>query len=116
MSVVDQLKNMFSKKPPESEMDSRLSLAMPDASVDAVDQETMQQSKNTPLQAQAVAEAVKDAQPQAVDEGDLILVPGLGRRTVSQHQRALFALLGLALVVLAVVVIFIAISSRGEDS
>ena len=34
MSVVDQLKNLFSKKPPESELDSRLSLAMPDVTLD----------------------------------------------------------------------------------
>jgi hypothetical protein len=54
MSVVDQLKNLFSKKPQESELDSRLSLAMPDATVDAVGQETVQESQNAPLQAQAI--------------------------------------------------------------
>jgi len=107
MSVVDQLKNLFSKKPQESELDSRLSLAMPDATVDAVGHETVQESQNAPLQAQA------QATPDAVDEaptsneGDLVSVPGLGRRTVSQHQRTLSFLLGGALLVLAVVVFIV---------
>ena len=108
MSVVDQLKNLFSKKQQESELDSRLSLAMPDATVDAVGHETVQESQNAPLQAQAA-----QATPEAVDdapvsnEGDLVSVPGLGRRTVSQHQRTLSFLLGAALLVLAVVVFIV---------
>ncbi|MFY8043675.1 MAG: type IV pili methyl-accepting chemotaxis transducer N-terminal domain-containing protein, partial [Rhodoferax sp.] len=107
MSVVDQLKNLFSKKPPESELDSRLSLAMPDASVDAADQETMQESKNAPFQSRVAPDPVKEPLSPAGEQGDLVLVPGLGRRTVAQHQRVLFALLGFALVVLAVVVFIV---------
>ncbi len=105
MSVVDQLKNLFSKKPQESELDSRLSLAMPDATVDAVGQETLQESQNAPLQA-AVAPADAGGEP-VVNEGDLVSVPGLGRRTVQQHQRTLSFLLAGALVVLAVVVFIV---------
>ena len=92
MSVVDQLKNLFSKKPQESELDSRLSLAMPDATVDAVGQETVQESQNAPLQPQVAQEALGVA--PAVNEGDLVSVPGLGRRTVAQHQRTLVFLVG----------------------
>ncbi|MFM6993251.1 MAG: type IV pili methyl-accepting chemotaxis transducer N-terminal domain-containing protein, partial [Rhodoferax sp.] len=105
MSVVDQLKNLFSKKPQESELDSRLSLAMPDATVDAVGQETVQESQNAPLQAQAAPDAVESA--PVSNEGDLVSVPGLGRRTVSQHQRTLSFLLAGALLVLAVVVFIV---------
>ncbi|MBP8287369.1 MAG: type IV pili methyl-accepting chemotaxis transducer N-terminal domain-containing protein, partial [Rhodoferax sp.] len=105
MSVVDQLKNLFSKKPQESELDSRLSLAMPDATVDAVGQETVQESQNAPLQPQVTQEALGEA--PAVNEGDLVSVPGLGRRTVAQHQRTLSFLLGGALLVLAVVVFIV---------
>jgi len=105
MSVVDQLKNLFSKKPQESELDSRLSLAMPDATVDAVGQETVQESQNAPLQPQVAQEALGEA--PAVNEGDLVSVPGLGRRTVAQHQRTLSFLLGGALLVLAVVVFIV---------
>ncbi|CAM8638722.1 MCP_signal domain containing protein [Comamonadaceae bacterium] len=97
MSVVDQLKNLFSKKQPESELDSRLSLAMPDATVNSAEHETLQESQNAPLQAPA---ANMPDEPQ-VPEGELISIPILGRRTVVQHQRTLFVLLGGALVVLA---------------
>lgn len=109
MSVVDQLKNLFSKKSPESELDSRLSLAMPDATVDSGGNETLQESpsQNSPLQA-TPAEPGKDvlAEPQ-VDEADLVSIPVLGRRTVGQHQRTLSILLGVALVVLGVVVFIV---------
>jgi len=43
MSVVDQLKNIFSKKTSESELDSRLSLAMPDDSSGVIGGETVQE-------------------------------------------------------------------------
>jgi twitching motility protein PilJ len=107
MSVVDQLKNLFSKKAQESELDSRLSLAMPDVSVDAADQETMQQSKNASFQSRVAPDPMKENVAPAEEKGDLVLVPGLGRRTVAQHQRILFALLGFALVVLALVVFIV---------
>ncbi|ARV20181.1 Methyl-accepting chemotaxis protein PctA [Curvibacter sp. AEP1-3] len=97
MSVVDQLKNLFSKKQPESELDSRLSLAMPDATVNSAEHETLQESQNAPLQAPAPSVADEAVVP----EGELISIPILGRRTVVQHQRTLFVLLGGALVVLA---------------
>ncbi|MDZ7937963.1 MAG: methyl-accepting chemotaxis protein [Rhodoferax sp.] len=99
MSVVDQLKNLFSKTPSESDLDSRLSLAMPDATIDPASAETVQDSHNAPLQS-----APSTARPAAeldVDDGDLIAVPVLGRRTVVQHQRLLSLLLAAALVVLA---------------
>ena len=105
MSVVDQLKNLFSKKPQESELDSRLSLAMPDATVDAAGQETLQESQNVSLQAPVAAEVASDE--ALVSDGDLVSVPGLGRRTVSQHQRTLSFLLAAALLVLAVVVFIV---------
>ena len=41
MSVIDQLKNLFAAKPPQSEADSRLSLAMPDQGADAEPPETV---------------------------------------------------------------------------
>jgi twitching motility protein PilJ len=101
MSVVDQLKNLFSKTPSESELDSRLSLAMPDATIDPASAETVQDSHNMPLQPPSpAAKAVAEPIPE---DGDLISVPMLGRRTVVQHQRLLSLLLAGALVVLAAV-------------
>jgi len=101
MSVVDQLKNLFAKKPLESELDSRLSLAMPDVTLDGAENETLQESQNAPLQ--GMAASIKDKDEPTLPQGDLISIPVLGRRTVVQHQRTLFALLGGALVVLAAV-------------
>jgi twitching motility protein PilJ len=99
MSVVDQLKNLFSKTPSESDLDSRLSLAMPDATIDPASAETLQDAQNQPAQS-ASSSAKSDAEPEG-DEGDLISVPMLGSRTVVQHQRLLSLLLAAALVVLA---------------
>jgi twitching motility protein PilJ len=99
MSVVDQLKNLFSKTPSESELDSRLSLAMPDATIDPASAETVQDSRNMPLQTPSTSPKV--ATEPTVEEGDLISVPVLGRRTVVEHQRLLSLLLAGALVVLA---------------
>jgi twitching motility protein PilJ len=97
MSVVDQLKNLFSKKQQESELDSRLSLAMPDATVQTAETEAVQPSQHAVLQPQSAGLVDEPAIP----EGELISIPVLGRRTVVQHQRTLFVLLGGALVVLA---------------
>jgi twitching motility protein PilJ len=99
MSVVDQLKNLFSKTPSESDLDSRLSLAMPDATIDPASAETVQDSQNMPLQTPVTAP--KAAEEPMAEDGDLISVPMLGRRTVVQHQRLLSLLLAGALVVLA---------------
>lgn len=52
MSVVDQLKNLFSKKQLDSELDSRLSLAMPDVTIVNTDNEMQPESRNAPLQVQ----------------------------------------------------------------
>jgi twitching motility protein PilJ len=95
MSVVDKLKNIFSKKIPDSELDSRLSLATPDAAFDAVPSTMEQESANQPA-----AEAVQDA------TAGLINLPVLGKKSVEQHQRLLAILLGVSLLLLALVVLF----------
>jgi len=101
MSVVDQLKSIFSKKPTESELESRLSLGIPDDTINAAGAETVQVMRaaepKPPVQ-------VSVASPETVEEenlGDNIRVPGLGVRSVAQHQRILFILLGLSLLLLA---------------
>ncbi|MDF2465624.1 MAG: pilJ [Ramlibacter sp.] len=113
MSVVDQLKNLFSKKSPEpaAETSGELSLAMPDASVDPM-------SATGSKHAEGIAIAMADEGPDTVagedsvvpldsiQEAELIDVPLLGRRTIITHQRILFTLLALALVVLGSVAVF----------
>ena len=107
MSVVDQLKNLFTKKQLESELDSRLSLAMPEDSVNVAGAETVQDAPApvkpaTVESAAAAGEAAgNEPAPAPVSEGDLISIPGLGQRTVVQHQRTLSILLGSSLVLLA---------------
>ena len=101
MSVVDRLKTLFSKKPPESVLDSSLSLAMPDESSNGLSTQTVQAGGTDSAGAKSSVDY--PAQPVApeVPVGDLVSIPGLGSRSVAQQQRTLFALLGGSLVLLA---------------
>jgi twitching motility protein PilJ len=99
MSVVDKLKNLFSSKQTESELDSPLSLATPDDSVNMAESETVQEP-HAAIAAET-ARASIDSPIVRGNEGDLISIPGLGARTVVQHQRTLSILLGAALLLLA---------------
>lgn len=108
MSVVEQLKNLFTKKAPESEQDSRLSLGMPDATVDPMVTEQMQDATDHEVLV-PVAQIRSDLDKgdvSAEDAADLIALPILGKKTVVRHQRLLSLMLGLALVLLAVVTMF----------
>lgn len=103
MSVVDQLKNLFSKKPSDSELDSRLSLAMPDDAMDPTVALTGQAGHTAAVDEHGSG----DQESVSVgDRGDLVSIPGLGRRTVVQHQRTLFVMLGSALAILAAVTLY----------
>ncbi len=111
MSVVDKLKNLFSKKQSESELDSRLSLAMPEdsATSSAVGAETVQEDEPsmTPMSALRGAPLKEDEAPAPAQEaGDLVSIPVLGRRTVVQQYRLLSILLGIALLLLGVVTFY----------
>jgi twitching motility protein PilJ len=107
MSVVDQLKTLFSKKPLEVDADSRFSLATPDDSV-GVSAQTASSTDRPPLAEMQPAirdDAPKAATPQ-LNTGEMIRVPGLGLRAVAQHQRILASLLGVSLVFLVGVAIY----------
>ncbi|MCA0213042.1 MAG: methyl-accepting chemotaxis protein [Proteobacteria bacterium] len=114
MSVVDQLKKLFSKKrPAESEAD--LSLGMPDGSMDPMATGAMEAPGTMAMapveervdEAPASRMAAEDEMmAPPVDESELVSVPLLGRRTIVQHQRILFILLAFALVVLGAVTVF----------
>ncbi len=100
MSLVDQLKNLFSKKAPDSEQDSRLSLAMPDPTVDP----DLLDTHSTPLAEQPNINSVAGAEAVAApapDASDLIALPVLGRKTVAEHQKTLSILLGISVFILA---------------
>lgn len=101
MSVVDKLKNIFSKKPSESDLDSRLSLAMPEDSSGVAGAETVQEDE-VPVNVQrgAPMREAESGEPIAQAAGDLVSVPGLGTHSVVQQQRTLFGLLGASLLLL----------------
>ena len=112
MSIVDKIKNAFRKKQPESELDSRLSLAMPDDSSNLMD-ETLHVGGSAAVAGNGNANnngdmndhdpdnvLIGDADENKPTADDLIHIPVLGERSVAQQQRLLFSLLGGVLVVL----------------
>ncbi|MBC5763176.1 type IV pili methyl-accepting chemotaxis transducer N-terminal domain-containing protein [Ramlibacter sp. GTP1] len=111
MSVVDSLKKLFAKK--QAEPDSgELSLATPDASLMNPDATG---AIGAPSTTQAMDAAMVDDPssmgPESVDgeeptEAELISVPLLGRRSIVTHQRVLFVLLAVSLLVLGSVAFF----------
>ncbi len=108
MSVVDKFKNIFAKKTSESELDSRLSLAMPEDSSSAAGGETVQEDEAPAAMklGPPLKETDADAIAPKADTGDLVSIPGLGSRTVVQQQRTLFFLGGASLLVLGAVTVF----------
>jgi twitching motility protein PilJ len=110
MSVVDKLKNLFAKKYSESDMDSRLSLAMPEGPSEVPHSEESTQALHSQAQA-PTASAPLAAQP--ADASDLVSIPVLGSRTVAQHQKILFSVGGVA-VALFVALVFIALSQSDK--
>jgi twitching motility protein PilJ len=98
MSVVDHIKNLFGKKPTESEMESRLSLGVPDG---AEGQETVQVNRSAlqPLEPEKPAKG--GSKRSGAVNADLISLPGLGSKSVAQHQRSLSVMLGVALLALS---------------
>ncbi|HWI80577.1 methyl-accepting chemotaxis protein, partial [Ramlibacter sp.] len=101
MSVVDQLKSLFSKKRPPAEQAAELSLGSPDATVDPLAAGAPESSTlASPLDPDTVGHEDSIAPLEEVGAAELISVPLLGRRSIVTHQRILFALLAVALVVL----------------
>ena len=104
MSVVDQIKNIFSKKSHEMSVgpSGALSLGMP-PSRDSL------HTDNRATRGMALGEAEdsvtgEDAlEPVAADRAELVTLPLLGRRTVNAHLRILLVLLALSVLVLIVV-------------
>jgi twitching motility protein PilJ len=104
MSVVDQLKSLFSKKRAQPEPSGELSLAMPDATVDPLQSGVVEsRGSEGSLGADTIGEEDSIAPLEELDAAELISVPLLGRRSIVTHQRILFLLLAIALVVLGAV-------------
>ncbi len=111
MSVVDQLKNVFSRGKSTGGQDSQLSLGMPDATLDPRSTEQLavtptEAARLTGLPPQAARSTVDINLASEEDTGERIAVPLLGKKTVAEHQKVLLIMLGLALVLLAVITLF----------
>ena len=100
MSVADSLKNIFAKKNREADpsVTQDLSLGMADGGNMAGDAG----STLEPLD----PDSIDTLEVREEEQEQLIAVPLLGRRTPVTHQRILFTLLSLALVVLGSVAVF----------
>jgi twitching motility protein PilJ len=99
MSVVFSLKNLFGKKPPEEadpSVTQNLSFGTPDPTTASIEAGSTQNESTIG----------DDSIVEEIDQAELISVPLLGRRTTATHQRILFTLLSLSLVVLGAVAIF----------
>ncbi|MFM6992355.1 MAG: methyl-accepting chemotaxis protein, partial [Rhodoferax sp.] len=115
MSIVEKFKSLFMSPPSDttlSEQESRLSLATPEASVDPGQGDTVGNSSG-PLSISARSEFQGSAAAEgagtlaaAEERTDLISLPVLGRKTVTQHQRTLSYVLGASLILLALVTVF----------
>src|SRR5450830_1848720 len=110
MSVVDKLKNMFSKKASDSEINSRLSIGMLEAIMESRVTEQMKEEEESesliPEVHIGTAPDAGDVLVHEPDRKDMIALPILGNKTVVQHQRLRSVLLGLSLVILAVVTLY----------
>jgi twitching motility protein PilJ len=108
MSVVDQVKKLFSSKHSDSAIESRLSLSMPDDSSQSADGETVQspQEDTATLSDAAMGKPASDAF-SAARKAEKVSIPLLGTRTVGQHQRILYAVGATALAVLLVTTVYV---------
>lgn len=106
MSVADSLKNLFAKKRPDGEDSSTADLSLNDPDYSATG--AIEAGSTQGMQAVNAAPDTDDSLDAMddVDEAELVAVPILGRRSIVTHQRILFTLLALALVVLGSVAIF----------
>ena len=116
MSIVDQFKNLFSSKKgseaPMSEQESRLSLATPDSpsgdtaamGISGRNSGPLPLSARADLRESTLADLSSGANAStASDNPDLITLPLLGSKSITEHQRILGYLLGISLVALALI-------------
>ena len=111
MSVTDQIKNLFSKKPQDSQKDASLSLAMPDQEAELEPPETVlvprrgDPTRPAPLRTESQT-GQSGAPDTAVLDKNLVVVPFLGARSATAHKRLLGLLLGTSLLMLVGVTIY----------
>ncbi len=111
MSIIDQIKNLFSKQPNDSEKDASLSLGMPGQDAEFEPPETVlvtrrgDATRPANLRAEPPSGPANAASAAVVDK-DLIQLPVLGARTATAHKRLLGLVLAATLVLLVIVTIY----------
>lgn len=107
MAVADQFKNLFKKKPQDADLDSGLSLGMPDISTNQAPSElTSELSRQVSLD-EGSTSAFDADKLEAGNAGAVqIKLAVLGSKTVAQHQRFLSLFLALGLILLVGSVLF----------
>jgi twitching motility protein PilJ len=110
MAFLDSLRNVFKKRTGDSELDSGLSLGLPDDSmfgdISSIDPHMSQHMASDKVTALSKPQASPISTPESaltLDNADQVVLPVLGRRSVPAHQRMLSVMLGLALVVLVII-------------
>jgi twitching motility protein PilJ len=107
MSVVDSLKNIFAKKRSDSEDTAPAGLSLGPDMPDPNNTGSIEAGSTQGIDAHGGPDSEDDSiGMDAVDEAELIAVPLLGRRSIVTHQRILFTLLAMSLMVLGSVAIF----------
>ncbi|TWO70425.1 methyl-accepting chemotaxis protein [Caenimonas sedimenti] len=107
MSVVDSLKNIFAKKRSDSEDTAPAGLSLGPDMPDPNNTGSIEAGSTQGIEAHGGPDSEDDSLGMdAVDEAELIAVPLLGRRSIVTHQRILFTLLAMSLMVLGSVAIF----------
>ncbi len=103
MSVVNQFKNLFSKPEPQKSVrhSGQLSLGVPSSRSHRHHDHSA--ATMTIGETEDSVAGEDPFEPAGVNQAELVSVPLLGRRTAGAHQRILFVLLALSLVVLAIV-------------
>lgn len=106
MSVVDSLKNIFAKKRADGDDTAPAGLSLGPDMPDPTNTGSIE-AGSTQGEPMGGPDSEDDSigGPDAVDEAELIAVPLLGRRSIVTHQRILFTLLALSLMVLGSVAI-----------
>ena len=98
MSFVDQIQKLFSRKAPGADsLDEVLSQISPSESASIDPAAANVHEQGTPGQEESARSA---AQGAPAGDAALLSVPLLGRRSIAQHQRILFVLLGLSVAAL----------------
>ncbi len=122
MSIIDQVKNIFSPKKVDasmSEHDSRLSLATPDPSMDPVSvlDTVGHGSGNSSPMPVGTGSGERQQTPESAVQRDvnLIRLPVFGSKTIGDHQRQLSIMLVVALIVLAGLLIY-ALNQAGKTA